>query len=59
MESCIWCGLEYDLTPKTERDHLKICTVFQTLPVAVVKNGNTFVALPDDPEILCERERIN
>jgi hypothetical protein len=59
MDGCPWCELEYKLTPETEREHLAICPVFQTLPVAAVdKDGKTFVELPGWPGILCERERI-
>ena len=56
--NCPWCEVDYDLDPKTERRHLAVCKVFQTLPVAAFKDGKTFVALPSDPEILVERERI-
>ena len=56
---CPWCELDYDLTPETERAHLKVCPVFQKLPVVEWRNGKTFVALPSDPKILVERERIN
>jgi len=58
MDSCPWCELEYELTPETEKAHLAVCPVFQTLPVAAVKDGKTFVALPGYPDILCERGRI-
>ena len=58
MDVCPWCELEYELTPETEKAHLAVCPVFQTLPVAAVKHGKTFVALPGYPDILCERERI-
>lgn len=58
-KSCPWCELEYELTPDTEREHLKICQVFQTLPVAETSpEGKTFVALPNFPDILVERVRI-
>ena len=58
MTVCPWCELEYELTPETEREHLKVCSVFQTLPVAEIHNGKTFVAVPGCPDILVERERI-
>ena len=57
--NCPWCDVEYDLNPETEREHLKVCTVFQSLPVAEFKDGKMFVALPDWPEILVERVRVN
>jgi len=56
MTECPWCELEYDLTPETA--HLAICPVFQTSPVAEVRDVRTFVALPSEPTILCERVRI-
>lgn len=56
---CYWCEEQYDLTPDTEREHLAVCRVFQTLPVAEVRDGKTFVALPDNPKILVERVRVN
>ena len=59
LADCPWCGTEYDLTPETEPEHLRICTVFQSLPVSeTTADGRTFVALPDNPEILVERIRI-
>lgn len=58
MDGCPWCELEYEMTPEAEREHLKVCPVFQSLPVAVVKDGKTFVALPGYPDILCERVRV-
>jgi hypothetical protein len=59
LDECPWCELEYDLTPETERLHLAVCKVFQSLPVAQVKDGKTYVALPGWPDILCERQRVN
>lgn len=60
MELCPWCDLEYEITPETEAAHLAVCSVFQTLPVAFTReDGKTFVALPSNPEILCERRRVN
>jgi hypothetical protein len=57
---CDWCSYEYPVFNKDmEREHLQICKVFQSLPVAQFVNGKTFVALPDDPNILVERVRIN
>ena len=58
MTKCPWCSFEYDLTPQTESQHLAICPVYQTLPVAEFHNGKTFVALPSDPDILVERTRL-
>ncbi len=58
MTDCPWCELEYELTRESEEIHLKICPVFQTLPVAEVCNGKTFVALPSYPDILVERLRL-
>ena len=58
--NCPWCDVEYDLNPETEREHLKVCPVFQTLPVAFVSPaGKTFVAFPSTPSILVERVRVN
>lgn len=59
MSECAWCGVVYDLNPKTEREHLKVCTVFQSLPTAETRSdGKQFVRWPYDDEILMERERI-
>jgi hypothetical protein len=58
MEACPWCDSEYDLTVKTEQVHLATCPVFQTLPVAEVRDGKTFVRLPGSEDILVERVRI-
>lgn len=59
MTECPWCKKEYALTPETEREHLKTCIVFQSLPVVqVTSDGRTFVALPDNPDVLVERTRI-
>ena len=59
MKACPWCELEYDLTPYTEPDHLKVCPVFQSAPVAEVRaDGKTFVRLPSDENILVQRVRI-
>jgi hypothetical protein len=58
IDACPWCDEEYDLTPVTEPVHLASCPVFQTLPVAEVVNGKTFVRLPSDENILVERVRI-
>jgi hypothetical protein len=55
---CRWCDLEYEITPETEREHLKVCPVYQTLPVAEIRNGKTFVALPGCDNILVERVRV-
>lgn len=59
LTDCPWCKQEYDLNPESERLHLAVCAVFQTLPVAEVRYGKTFVALPGNPRILCERVRVN
>jgi len=59
VDECPWCEVEYDLTPETELAHLAECKVFQSLPVALVKDGKTYVALPGRPDILCERQRVN
>jgi hypothetical protein len=57
--TCPWCELEYDLDPESERRHLQICKVFQGLPVVETRGGKAYVALPGDPGILVERERVN
>ncbi len=60
LRPCPWCGLQYDLTPKTERRHLALCDIFQSLPVAFTsETGQQFVAVPKHPTILCERVRPN
>jgi len=58
IEACPWCEEEYDLTAITEKVHLATCCVFQSLPVAEVVNGKTYVRLPSDENILVERVRI-
>lgn len=60
MRTCDWCGHEYaEFNAQQEAAHLKVCAVFQGLPVAVWKDGKQFVALPGYPDILVERERAN
>ena len=59
FSECPWCEEEYEITQVNEQLHLVKCSVFQTLPVFEVKEGKVFVALPSDPNILCERVRIN
>lgn len=57
MTECPWCDENYDLTPETEKVHLKTCRIYQSLPVAeTTSDGRTFVAVPDYPNILVERE---
>ena len=54
---CIWCLFYYDhFTPETEREHLRTCEEFQSQPVAVVRDGKTFVQLPGFEHVLVERE---
>ena len=58
---CPWgCGHEYaQLDQATENAHLRECPVFQNLPVALERDGRQYVALPDNPDILAERTRLN
>lgn len=59
MTECPWCENAYDLTHETEREHLRVCPVFQGLPVAeTTPDGRTFVALPFHQGILVERVKI-
>jgi hypothetical protein len=64
MTPCPWCGVVYELNVETEWEHLALCPVFQTLPVAEFKDGKTFVLLPGTgpdfgtDKILCERVRM-
>lgn len=58
--TCPWCNYEYAaFNEPTERRHLLECPVYQKLPVAETRNGKQYVALPNNPEILVERSRIN
>jgi hypothetical protein len=57
LMECPWCELEYDLNAETERAHLAICKVFQSLPIVETSpSGKTFVEYA--PGILVERVRI-
>jgi hypothetical protein len=56
---CPWCGLDYVVTMASEEAHLVVCKVFQGLPVAYTAgDGRTFVALPENENVLCERVRV-
>lgn len=57
---CTWCGHEYtELNQTTENLHLVQCRIFQSLPVAEVKDGKQFVRLIGYPHILIERSPAN
>lgn len=57
---CMWgCGHEYgEFNAATEQAHLRVCPIFQSLPVAEIRDGRAFVRCPPPyEEILVERER--
>jgi hypothetical protein len=59
---CPWnCGYEYNAATIEEHEplHLRECPVFQSLPVAEMRDGKQYVAVPDRPDILVERQRYN
>ena len=59
--TCIWgCGHVYpDYNQKTELEHLSVCGIYQTLPVAQYHDGKEFVELPRHPGLMVERTRVN
>ena len=56
---CDWCGHRYvgALNTETELQHLFVCAVYQTKPVAEIRDGKEFIEYPNYPGLLVERVR--